>query len=191
MAGAGRLDEAATEYQAYLRHGGRRKDDALTKLALIRGALGELPAAISCWQELFDANPRLMPASNNLAWLLATKPGADLEEALEPATNALAADPNNPATLDTVGWLHYLRVREGLAHDKRREMRRALDLLEQATTSAPHRSRYHYHYGLALALHGDTRKAERALRRALAMDPEAPFADHATLALERLQWSSR
>jgi len=189
LAGAGRLGEAAAEYQASLKRAASGQEEALTKLALIESARGDLAAAAVSWRRLFRGDPRLMPACNNLAWLLADSPAADLKEALDPATNALAAERDNPAVLDTVGWLHYLRVREGLPHDRRSELRKALDLLAEAVEKAPHRALYHYHLGMALALAGQGRRAEKELREALALDPDGPFADHAAIAIESLRWT--
>ncbi len=191
LAEAGRLDEAAKQYQASAGVADQRGREALTKLALVRSARGDLDGAGECWRRLFSSDPRLMPACSNLAWLLGESPLSQLDKALDPATNALAADPENPAVLDTVGWLHYLRVREGVAHDRRSELRKALDLLERAVQKAPHRAIYHYHLGMALALEGEGQRAGEHLRRAVAMDPDGPFADDVAVALETLKWSER
>jgi len=191
LAGAGRLDEAAAEYQVFLNSATRGQEETLAKLALVQSARGDLAGAISSWRRLFRGDPRLMPACNNLAWLLADGPMTDLEDALDPATNALAAARDNPAVLDTVGWLHYLRVREGLPHDRRSELRKALDLLAEAVEKAPHRALYHYHLGIALALAGEHERAGKELREALTLDPDGPFADHAAIAIESLRWTEK
>jgi len=173
----GRADEAAA---AYARCAATEDQpyDARTKLALIADAQGNYPSAIEAWRRILGYESRHVPATNNLAWLLATRVEPKLDEAAVLAQRAFDATPRHPAALDTIGWLSYLRG----------ETRRALDMLSAATNLAPYHPHAWFHYGIVAA--GDPRRASeaaKALRTGLQLAPDGPMADHARRLLRELR----
>jgi tetratricopeptide (TPR) repeat protein len=151
--------------------------DARTKLALLASATGDTRSSVEAWRTILKSEPRHMPAANNLAWLLATQPEPDLEQASSAADQAFEAAPKDPAVLDTVGWVSYLRG----------ETQRAVDRLEAAVGAAEHRALYHFHLGMAYARQRQTDKAEQELKKAIALAPQAPFVEQARQALRDLR----
>jgi len=64
----------------------------------------------------------------------------------------------------------------------------AIDLLTEATKSAPQNSTYHYHLGLAYQKSNQVELAKANFRRALELDPKSPRANEIRQAL--LEWTS-
>jgi tetratricopeptide (TPR) repeat protein len=95
-------------------------------------------------------------ARNDLAWLLATE-GRDLDLALFLASEASRLSPES-ATLDTLG----------LVHIKRGEDEQAVDALEKAIAISGSSPTVHYHLAMALGRSGNTERARKMLKRALA-----------------------
>jgi len=151
--------------------------EAGTKLALIAMAAGDAAAALERWRAIARAEPRQMPAACNLAWLLATKPEPDLPEAVTAAANATEAAPDEPAALDTKGWVSFLNG----------ETVPAIDVLEKAVQAAPYRAIARLHLGLAYARGRQAAKAERELQAAIELAPREPLADTARRALRDLR----
>lgn len=150
--------------------------DLLAKRALLAAARGDEDAAVAAWRAILDFDPRHVQACNNLAWLLANRAGGDLSEASKLAEAALKLEPDNPAVLDTGGWVHY---RAG--HDAD-----AVELLAQAVRGAPYRASYRFHLGMAYARQRRNAEARRALLEAVRLDPNADFAHEARQTLARL-----
>jgi len=150
--------------------------DLLAKRALLAAARGDEEAAAAAWRAVLDFDPHHVQACNNLAWLLANRPGGDLSEASKLAEAALKLEPDNPAVLDTGGWVHY---RAG--HDAD-----AIELLAQAVRGAPYRATYHFHLGMAYARQRRTAEARRALLEAIRLDPDADFTHEARQTLAKL-----
>jgi len=119
--------------------------------------------AIAQYQEILRQNPNNALILNNLASLY--QRGKD-PRALPTAEQALKLAPNNPAILDTLGWM---LVEQGQAA-------RGLDLLAKAVASAPKVGLIRYHHAVALARTGDQAKAHQALQQAL-RDPQLPAAE--------------
>jgi tetratricopeptide (TPR) repeat protein len=78
----------------------------LLGLARLYEANGNATAALKTYQKLNSLYPNIPPIMNNLAWLLALNP-EELDEALEYARLAVAAQPVNANALDTLGWLFF------------------------------------------------------------------------------------
>jgi len=172
----GNVADAKATYEEYAAKE-REPFDARTKLALLAEAAGDTTAALAHWRTILARQPRHMPAANNAAWLLATQLDPDLDAAAAAATNALEAAPEDPAVLDTVGWVDYLRG----------ETVRAVDRLERAVKAAPHRAHLLLHLGLGYASRGMREQAERTLRAAIAAGAREPYADEARQALRELR----
>nr|WP_315219525.1 XrtA/PEP-CTERM system TPR-repeat protein PrsT [uncultured Duganella sp.] len=114
----------------------------------------------------------LAEASNNLAYVY-----QQLKDprALSTAEQALALAPENPAVLDTAGWLLV----------ERGDTVRGLPLLRKAATLAPS-SVVHYHLAHGLSRAGDKPGAKKMLEELLARDPRFPEVDGARALLKQL-----
>ncbi len=89
-------------------------------------ALDESGSAISVLRELVERDPEHAPALNALGYTLADE-NRNLDEAEDLIDRALRIDPDNPAYLDSLGWLKY---RQG-------EIEPALKALRNAYRRAP------------------------------------------------------
>lgn len=108
--------------------------DAPTPSAALLGGLSaqeesDAEAAIRNYRAAVEAGEPSGVAANNLAWLLAERDG-DLDEAHAMAIKASELSPNDPAVLDTAGFVLL----------KRREFSRAVEVLERALLLAQNRS---------------------------------------------------
>lgn len=73
--------------------------------------LGKYAEAIEVFRDLLELDPHNSNAWNSMAYLLALS-GGDLNEALRFAKAAVDASPDNPAYLDTIGYV-YLKRNQG------------------------------------------------------------------------------
>ena len=78
---------------------------ALTTLAGISMSKGDNTKAISLYEQAIKENANLVPALNNLAWLLKEQ---DINKALTYAKRGADLAPNSASVLDTYGWLLHL-----------------------------------------------------------------------------------
>ncbi|BCB26563.1 hypothetical protein SKTS_14490 [Sulfurimicrobium lacus] len=115
----------------------------------------ENKAAIDQYQTVLQQNPNYVPALNNLAWLYQQEKDS---RALEYAKKADQLAPNNPAILDTLGWI---MVEQG-------DTTHGLPNLQKASTLAPEAADIRYHFVLALVKSGDKAKARKELEQLLA-----------------------
>ena len=138
---------------------------------------GDVESAIESYTEALAKNPEMQAVANNLAALLADNrtDQASLERALELAGDF--ADSDNPAFVDTLGWVHF---RLGNFDE-------AVPLLEEAVQGAGQVAVLRYHLGMAYKATGENDKAIEQLKLALA-DEDAEFAgvDDARAALADL-----
>lgn len=132
--------------------------------------------AISHYEELLKANPRIDVASNNLASLLLDyrSDAASWTRALEIARPLEAND--NPAVLDTVGWAYY----------RNKDYPRAVGFLERAVAAAGQVPQLRYHLGMAYLATGNKAGAKQELERAVAGPGEYPGLAEAKAALAGL-----
>lgn len=129
-------------------------------------ALSQLQArrwqeAASNYRILVQANPKDSTALNNLAWVLGEMGDKD---AVGMAEQALKLAPDNPATLDTAGWI---LLNAG-------NTKRGLDLLQQAHAKAPTAAEIHWHFARALAKAGDRQRARQELEKLLTSGQDFP-----------------
>jgi Tfp pilus assembly protein PilF len=112
-------------------------------------------AAIEQYQAVLQQNAKNIPALNNLAWLYQQEKDP---RALEYAEKANQLAPDNPAILDTLGWM---LVEQGNTN-------RGLPLLQKAVNVAPEVAAIRYHFVLGLVKSGDKAKARKELEQLLA-----------------------
>ena len=99
-------------------------------------------------------------AMNNLAFLLA-QTGDSLDEALKLARKAVGKAPNNPAYLDTLGYVYL----------KRDQNDEALDIYTNLNRRYPDDPACAYHTGMAWYQKGDRSRAKTLLSHALELRP--------------------
>lgn len=111
--------------------------------------------AIPHFEAVLVYDPDNLAALNDLAWSYQRAGDA---KALAFAQRAFALAPENPAVIDTLGWIY---LEQG-------QLARALPLLQKASALAPNAGEIHYHLAMVLVRSGDKRGARRELEKALA-----------------------
>lgn len=137
-------------------------------------ASNEGKAAIDQYLEILKTSPKNVAALNNLA--LAYQQEKD-PRALEYAEKAYALAANNPAVLDTLGWLLV----------GQNNMARGLPMLEKAASGAPAVFDVRYHFAQGLVKSGDKVKARKELEQLLATAKPSAKTDEAKAMLKQLQ----
>lgn len=159
---AERWEDAAREASVALeRFPGDREVLFLRGAALER--LGRFEDAEAAFLELLDANPDDAAAANYLGYLWADR-DTRLDDALELITIAVTAEPDNPAYLDSLGWVHY---RRGDLAQAEYWLRRAVALNDDDGTLLAH-------LGEVLVKSGQVDEGGRLLQLALDLGCENP-----------------
>ncbi|KVW96876.1 XrtA/PEP-CTERM system TPR-repeat protein PrsT [Thiobacillus denitrificans] len=125
---------------------------ALLAESLIRRK--QYAAAAEHYLVLNKSNPGNLLVLNNLAWTLSE---LNDKRALSFAEQALKLKPDNPAVLDTYGWL---LVRSGNAA-------KGLGILKKAQSKAPDAAEIQWHLAYALNENGDKARARQELKMLL------------------------
>ena len=140
--------------------------------ALLAEKLGRLDVLERELRDILDQNPDDAGALNALGYTLADR-GLRLQEALGYIQRAYARNPEEPAILDSMGWVHYRLGRLDEAVDY---LRRALDALFDPEIAA--------HLGEVLWVKGDRDAARKVWQRARKAFPDD---DRLKRTIERLQ----
>jgi tetratricopeptide (TPR) repeat protein len=130
-------------------------ESALLQLGLLQTELKHYPEAKTAYERLLKVNPRSIPALNNLAYLYLENLG-NIDQAQKIAQQALDLAPDNPSSIDTMGWVLY---RRGQFHD-------AQSLLQRAAEASPADAEIAYHLGAANYMLGAEEPARLALHQA-------------------------
>ena len=112
--------------------------------------------ARDAYEKLLARNPNYTPALNNLAYLYSENQ-VDLSRAYELAQRARNLMPGDPATADTLGWIHFKRTQYALA----------LNLLQESANALPNEPEVHFHLGKTYYMLEQAEQAQVALKRAL------------------------
>lgn len=125
-----------------------KPNDAVVRhhLAMAQLNARRLKESADNYRMLIRTNPKDLVALNNLAWSYGELKDA---RALDIAEQAYKLSPDNPATLDTLGWI---LVRTGQAQ-------RGRQILENAHKLAPDSAEIHWHLAAALSQSGDRKNA--------------------------------
>ena len=134
---------------------------------------GMLDKAVEHYRQLVESRPKDVAALNNLAWSSHMLGNANAADYAKRAYD-LASD--NPAVIDTYGWL---LVETGKTN-------RGLVLLQQAVVQAPHIAEIRYHLGVGLYKAGRKAEAKSELKRVLDMSPDFSEAKAARALLAEL-----
>ena len=157
---AGKLDQAAQEYEIVL-----KKDSTVVSAHILLGMIherrNEYKKAQAQYEQALKFNPRLAPAANNLAWLMAEQ-GENLDVALSYAQTAREQQPNDPHIADTLGWIYYKKTAYLLA----------VSLLKEAVEKLSADPVVQYHYGMAQFKSGDAAGAKKTLQASLKLSKD-------------------
>jgi Tfp pilus assembly protein PilF len=125
---------------------------------------------------MHGTNPASEPLANNLAMLLTTyrEDAGSIEKASELVRRF--RDSDNPAYLNTYGWVRYRQGQFG----------EAVTYLRRASEAVPNNAIMHYHLGMALLKTGDTEQARAELEKAANSTETFPGKDAAQKALDSL-----
>ncbi len=156
---SGAADEALSRIDSALRRSPGNPEITYQRAVLLDRA-GRVDAAISALEAMHRERPMDTGITNALGYTLADHKRA-LPRAEQLIREALAAQPDNPALLDSLGWVLYRRGQFAAALP---ELERAFRLLHDGDVGA--------HWGEALWATGQKAAARSAWQRALAADPD-------------------
>jgi tetratricopeptide (TPR) repeat protein len=134
--------------------------DVLYQKAVLLEKAGRTDAAIAQLEMLYRDRPQDSAISNALGFILADH-NRDLSRAQRLINSALKSEPDNPAILDSLGWLQY---RRGMLQAALPLLERAFRLDQDGDIGA--------HWGEVLWALGDKTKARETWNRALMIDPD-------------------
>jgi len=179
---SGNLDGAEMYYKMAAEESLKNTEQSINtepyiRLALLYEQKGSSGDAIRMYEQVLKFDSRNMVASNNLAFLYAVEEGGkNLDRAVDLAQKAMAAAPENPLIMDTMGLVYY---KKGLYP-------KAIGLLEQSIEKSGANPTVFYHLGLAYREVGDKDKARESLKKALSFDTDFKEKNMARQALQQL-----
>ncbi|HEY1724906.1 MAG TPA: tetratricopeptide repeat protein [Steroidobacteraceae bacterium] len=147
-----RIDDALARFPGH--------PDVLYQKAILLEKAGRTSAAITQLEALYRERPQDSSISNALGFILADH-NRDLSRAERLINAALKSEPDNPAILDSLGWLDY---RRGMQQAALPLLERAFRLDQDGDIGA--------HWGEVLWALGDKAKARDTWNRALLIDPD-------------------
>jgi tetratricopeptide (TPR) repeat protein len=147
-----RVDDALARFPGH--------PDVLYQKAILLEKAGRTGAAIAQLESLYRDRPQDSSISNALGFILADH-NRDLPRAERLINAALKSEPDNPAILDSLGWLDY---RRGMPQTALPLLERAFRLDQDGDIGA--------HWGEVLWAVGDKAKARDTWNRALLIDPD-------------------
>ena len=156
---SGATDEALSRIDSALRRSPGNPEIAYQRAVLLDRA-GRVDAALAALEALHRERPLDAGITNALGYTLADHK-RDLPRAEQLIRAALAAQPDNPALLDSLGWVLYRRGQYAAALP---ELARAYRLLHDGDVGA--------HWGEVLWAAGQKAAARSVWQRALAADPD-------------------
>ena len=149
---------------------------AYMSLGTIYQQKGDIKKAELYYRKALEIKRDFAPVANNLALLLADH-GGSVDEALDLAQIAKEKMPENPSTLDTLGWVYY---KKGL-------YRSAIIELEQSYEKTQTNPVVLYHLGMAYLKNGQKNQAKDVLEKALKLNIKFPGYEQAQETLVLLQ----
>jgi len=147
-----RIDDALARFPAH--------PDLLYQKAILLEKAGRTDAAVTQLESLYRDRPQDGAIANALGFLLADH-NRELGRAERLIAAALKTEPDNPAILDSMGWLNF---RRGMSRDALPLLERAFRLAQDGDIGA--------HWGEVLWSLGEKSKAREAWSRALIADPD-------------------
>jgi tetratricopeptide (TPR) repeat protein len=101
----GQSDEAVTALEK-ARQINPKDVDAISQLALVYDGMKRFGESDSLYELALSLSPDNDLVLNNFAYSLADR-GIQMDRALEMSKKAIAAKPDNPSYLDTIGWIYF------------------------------------------------------------------------------------
>jgi tetratricopeptide (TPR) repeat protein len=172
-----RLEDAKKQYVEAARKQPKTAVAATTMVGIILTLQNKHAEARQQYQQAIAIDPQAAVAANNLAWDYAENGGATLDVALSLAQTAKARLPSRWEASDTLGWIYY---KKGLAS-------LAVTAFRQGAEQNPSNPTVQYHLGLAHLKNGDRPEAQKALQRALTLDPKFAAAEDAKRVLATIK----
>lgn len=148
----------------------------VTGLASYLEKTGKLDQAIAQYEKLLKESPDAPLVANNLAMLLIEYKDDDASRNRAKELADKLKTSQEPAFLDTVGWVAY----------KFGDYDRAIELLEKAIAAAPDAAIMHYHLGIAYLKRGNSVLAKDHLKQAVDANVEYRGLDEAKSELAKL-----
>jgi Tfp pilus assembly protein PilF len=159
LASHGAADRAVTRIEQALKHYPQHPE-LLYQHAVFLERAGKTDRAVAALDAMHRDRPQDAGITNALGYTLADH-SLELPRAEQLIREALRDEPDNPAMLDSLGWVLY----------RRHEGREALPVLERAFRLF-HDGDIGAHWGEVLWSVGEKEQARAAWRRALAADPD-------------------
>lgn len=129
-------------------------------LGVINDKKGDFDKAVKMLKKCLEIEPKHSGASNYLGYSWAEK-GINLKQAKELILKANEEDPNNPAYIDSLGWVYY---QEKEYEQALQELKKASDLIEDPII--------YEHLGDTYLKIDRKNKAEKAYKKALKLEPD-------------------
>lgn len=172
----------------YLRQAVEADADSLSARFMLGAGLersGDFEAAVEAFEGVLARAPNHVPTLNYLGYMWAER-AVSLDRALELILQAVAAEPDNGAYVDSLGWVYFQMER----YD---EARRHLEWAARLERDDP---TVFHHLGDAYAALGLPEEARTAYRRALELDEKADDSqglsdDHRTQLKDKLEQLER
>ena len=133
--------------------------NTLSSLALEYEGAKRYTDADRTYEEALKVDPKAAIILNNYGYSLAER-GLQIDRALGMAKQAVAAEPENPSYLDTLGWIYF----------KLGRYQEAAELIERAVRGEAS-TVIHEHLGDVYSKLGETAKARTMWQKALDLDP--------------------
>ena len=145
-------------------------------LASLYDRMGNQTGTIEVYESLLKQNPDSIVAANNLAMMLISyrSDESSISQAKKLVEKIKFTD--NPAYLDTVGWVYY----------KSNEYDKALPVLQQALDKSPDSPLLQYHLGMVQYQQGQKVAAKANLEKALASEKRFHGVEDARKVVEQL-----
>jgi tetratricopeptide (TPR) repeat protein len=167
------VDEAKNQYNTILEKN-PNVPTAHMMLGMISESEQDFDNAENHYRKALEINRNFAPAANNLAFLLAERKG-DFNEALDFARKAKAIMPEDPAIMDTLGYVYY---KKGLYGNAAGEFTDSLNKLENPVV--------YYHLALVYEKQGKSELAKKQLDQAFKLSETFEGSEEAKQLYEKL-----
>lgn len=131
--------------------------------AMLFTRLDDLPRAEADFKRVLELKPDNAAALNALGYTLADRTNR-LEEAYQYIREAYRLAPEDPAVIDSLGWIEYLRGNHEVAL---KNLRNAMELMPDPEIAA--------HLGEVLWVTGRKKEAQQVWQRGLQLEPDSPI----------------
>ncbi len=152
-----------------------RNAGACDALGDIFAATQKEKEAIQSYKKALSIDPGMIDPSLKIAMIYSEKP-EKLEEALEFAIKGKVLDPDNPISLDVLGWVYICRGEADMG----------IPLLEKASEQLPRDPMIHYHLGVGYYNANNLEAAKRSLQIAVQSSQQFKGKKHAREILNKL-----